>query len=181
MKPLQTDPTTRPIIASPTSNVAGGVLPISMGMGPRAEVPDLFKDPIRAMRQFLEIYEKEGPVAAQAIKDFLNAKPTTGTPYAGPDGSVGGDGTPGVAGIQKAQAKFRCVAIKAADGQNVIEGATVTFFPVSGGSPENEQFYRWTPGGTIELSTVNGNVAQFFVVGTDYYVDFTPAASAPTA
>lgn len=47
-----------------------------------------------------------------------------------------------------------------------------TFTPVSGGSPENDQFFRWTPGGKLELSVLN---SQHFEPGREYYVDLTPA------
>jgi len=52
------------------------------------------------------------------------------------------------------------------------EGGTVTLRPVYGGSPENDQFYRWTPGGQIELSTVNQAAFNAFEEGAEYYVDF---------
>lgn len=51
----------------------------------------------------------------------------------------------------------------------------VELFPVSSGSEENKQFYSWTPGGRIELVTINPDVVQFFEPGKEYYVDFTKA------
>ncbi len=51
----------------------------------------------------------------------------------------------------------------------------VKLFPVSSGSEENKQFYAWTPGGSIELITVNEAVVEFFKPGTEVYVDFTKA------
>jgi hypothetical protein len=47
------------------------------------------------------------------------------------------------------------------------------FRPVTGGSPENDQFFKYTPGGTVELSILNPDIK--FDVGTDYYFDITPA------
>lgn len=43
------------------------------------------------------------------------------------------------------------------------------------GSPENKQFYKWTPSGSIILSTINPNAAKEFAEGKEYYVDFTVA------
>lgn len=54
-------------------------------------------------------------------------------------------------------------------------GSTIELWPVTSGSKENEQFYRYTPGGRIELSTVNDEAAKRFEVGKEYYIDFTPA------
>lgn len=57
------------------------------------------------------------------------------------------------------------------------KGSTVVLTPVYGGSPENESFYKWTPGGSIQLSTINEEAAKQFEVGKEYYVDFTPATA----
>lgn len=53
-------------------------------------------------------------------------------------------------------------------------GATITLSPVISGSVENESFYSYTPGGSIQLSTVNQTAADQFVVGKTFYVDFIP-------
>lgn len=52
---------------------------------------------------------------------------------------------------------------------------TVEMSPVMSGSPENVAFYEATPGGKIELGTLNGDAAKAFELGKSYYVDFTPA------
>src|SRR5579863_6324082 len=54
-----------------------------------------------------------------------------------------------------------------------IEDGTVYMNPVIGGSPENDVFYRATPGGGITLSVVNPAALAHFEVGESYYVDFT--------
>ena len=54
-------------------------------------------------------------------------------------------------------------------------GATISLNTVYSGSPENEAFFKMTPGGTIMLATVNPKAAEQFVVGKEYYVDFTLA------
>lgn len=58
-------------------------------------------------------------------------------------------------------------------------GTTVYLVPVVGGSSENEQFYKYTPGGQIQLSTINDGAAAEFEVGKEYYVDFLLAEAAP--
>jgi len=55
------------------------------------------------------------------------------------------------------------------------DGATITLRPVVDGSEENKQFYKWTPGGNVLLSTINSDAAKQFIVGKSYYVDFTLA------
>ncbi len=42
-------------------------------------------------------------------------------------------------------------------------------------SEENKAFYAATPGGKIMLPCVNPEVADQFVLGSEMYVDFTPA------
>lgn len=51
----------------------------------------------------------------------------------------------------------------------------VNLTPVTSGSKENEQFWTYTPSGSIELQTTNPDAANQFEVGKEYYVDFTPA------
>lgn len=53
-------------------------------------------------------------------------------------------------------------------------GISVKMYPVTGGSDENEKFYKYTPAGSIELSTINKTAADAFVVGAEFYVDFSP-------
>lgn len=53
---------------------------------------------------------------------------------------------------------------------------TVKLSPVSGGSEENKKFYEASPAGSIELGTINEAALAQFVIGQEFYVDFTPAA-----
>lgn len=46
------------------------------------------------------------------------------------------------------------------------------FHPVTGGSTENEQFFKWTPSGKFEFGVTE---EKKFEVGKTYYVDFTLA------
>lgn len=66
------------------------------------------------------------------------------------------------------RAKFKVETVT-----HTTSGASVLLQPVTGGSKENESFYRYTPGGKIELSTVNKAAAEQFVPGKEFYVDFT--------
>ena len=68
------------------------------------------------------------------------------------------------------RAKFRVEEV----GQN-MSGHYVNLRPVTGGSPENEQFYKYTPCGEIKLGTINAEAAANFAPGKQFYVDFTPA------
>jgi len=52
---------------------------------------------------------------------------------------------------------------------------TVRLQPVTSGSAENERFYEATPGGSIELSTVNHEVLTQLSIGKEFYIDFTEA------
>jgi hypothetical protein len=75
--------------------------------------------------------------------------------------------------MQKVRAKFIVMENKPNDAiKPEDQGATITLFPVTGGSRENEEFYKWTPGGNILLSTINPDAAAQFVPGKSVYVDF---------
>jgi hypothetical protein len=53
---------------------------------------------------------------------------------------------------------------------------TLYFEPVTGdGTPENKEFWKWTPAGEFRFSTINHEAAKQFEFGKEYYVDFTPA------
>jgi hypothetical protein len=51
----------------------------------------------------------------------------------------------------------------------------VSFSPVYSGSPENEQFFKATPGGQLHLCVVNDAAMRLFEHGKEYYIDITPA------
>lgn len=74
------------------------------------------------------------------------------------------------------RAKFKVVNISRAPGWGgVKEVQTIRLQPVTSNSPENAAFYAATPGGSIELSTVNADAAGQFDLGKEFYVDFTEA------
>lgn len=54
-----------------------------------------------------------------------------------------------------------------------IPGGKIKLMPVTSGSPENEQFFKWTPYGQIEIGTINPEVIKQFEPGKEFYIDFT--------
>lgn len=59
--------------------------------------------------------------------------------------------------------------------EETVNGISVDLTPVTSGSEENKEFFKWTPGGAIRLSTINFSAAEVFVPGKEFYVDFTLA------
>lgn len=55
------------------------------------------------------------------------------------------------------------------------EAGNVILRPVVGGSNENDQYYKYTPGGECRLSILNEAAAKQFEVGKEYYVTFEQA------
>ena len=58
--------------------------------------------------------------------------------------------------------KFKCESVK--DGRVILRAVT------SGGS-ENDEFFKWTPNGLLDLSTVNEPALAQFTVSAEYYID----------
>lgn len=56
---------------------------------------------------------------------------------------------------------------------------TVELQPVAG--PGNEEWSKWTPSGKVEMQITNVDALAKFEVGKDYFVDFTPVDTAPSA
>lgn len=52
---------------------------------------------------------------------------------------------------------------------------TVVLQAVTNGSEENNEFWKWTPSGKIELNCINDDAVKQFEPGKEYYVDFTQA------
>ncbi len=69
------------------------------------------------------------------------------------------------------RAKFKVQSVTESEGGL----KTANLSPVTSGSPENEKFFKWTPGGQIQLGTINLDAAEQFRPGRQFYVDFTPA------
>lgn len=74
--------------------------------------------------------------------------------------------------MSKVRAKFRVQSITA-----IEEGYTVHMEPVTTGSPENEEFFKYTPYGSIKMGTINSEAVKQFHPGQEVYVDFTPITS----
>jgi hypothetical protein len=70
------------------------------------------------------------------------------------------------------RAKFKVTKSEPASGGS---GFTITMYPVVSGSKENDEFYKWTPGGQLLLSTVNIAVADQLIEGQEYYIDISKA------
>lgn len=62
----------------------------------------------------------------------------------------------------------------AAYGDEGQKGGTVRLHPVINGSPENESFYKYTPSGSLILSTINQSAFDQFKLGQEFYVDLIP-------
>ena len=43
------------------------------------------------------------------------------------------------------------------------------------GNEENDLFFKYTPAGDLEFSTVNADAVKDLVPGGEYYIDITPA------
>lgn len=54
---------------------------------------------------------------------------------------------------------------------------TIHMSPVYGdGATENAEYWKYTPAGSIQLSTINEAASRQFTQGQEFYVDFTPAS-----
>lgn len=49
---------------------------------------------------------------------------------------------------------------------------------VTGGSPENESFYQYTPSGRLTMGILSPGAFAFFEPGKEYMIDFTLAEEA---
>jgi hypothetical protein len=54
-----------------------------------------------------------------------------------------------------------------------VSGGKVTLSPVTSGSTENEKFFKFTPGGSLWMQTVNPDALKQFVPGQEVLIDFT--------
>ncbi len=71
------------------------------------------------------------------------------------------------------RAKFMCISKK-----QDINGFEIIFSPVVSGSPENAEFFKWTPYGELKMGTVNPSAAAEFEPGKEYFLDFTKVDNA---
>ena len=66
------------------------------------------------------------------------------------------------------RAKFKCEEVN-----KKIYSTEFVLNPVTTGSPENEDFFRTTPGGKISLLIRTQETPARFELGKFYFVDFT--------
>lgn len=57
---------------------------------------------------------------------------------------------------------------------------TIHLSPVIDGSPENKDFFKWTPSGKIEIGILNEAAWKQLPLGREVYVDFTDASECST-
>lgn len=55
---------------------------------------------------------------------------------------------------------------------HTADGGSVELHPVTSENEENKKYFRWTPGGVIQMSVLNRDALNQFVPGKAYYVDF---------
>lgn len=62
--------------------------------------------------------------------------------------------------------KLKCESVK--DGRVIMAA-------VCDGSEENKSFFKYTPSGKLDFSTVNDAALVQFEAGREYYIDISPA------
>jgi hypothetical protein len=75
-------------------------------------------------------------------------------------------------GPKRVRAKFTVAECREEPGDN---GYSLTLSAVIGNTVENEEFFKHTPYGEINMGVVAKDTAALFEPGTEFYVDFTPA------
>lgn len=74
------------------------------------------------------------------------------------------------------RAKFTLISkVASAEDANGDISASLSFEAVIDGSPENKEFWKWTPAGQINIHIDNPEALKMFDEGEEYYVDFTKA------
>jgi hypothetical protein len=85
--------------------------------------------------------------------------------------------------MAQVRAKFRC--IEKADrstqwgASKGVQSSGVKLAAVAG--PENKEWAQFTPSGQLEMQIDNPAALDAFVVGTDYFIDFTPVETEQVA
>jgi hypothetical protein len=69
------------------------------------------------------------------------------------------------------RAKFKVSSVEHNEGGT----STLNSYPVTSGSEENKEFFKYTPGGNIKLSVLKTEALEGFDPGTEFYVVLTPA------
>jgi hypothetical protein len=69
--------------------------------------------------------------------------------------------------MKKVTAKFQCES-------KTVSGYDVVLIPVTGDSPENKEFFKYTPCGQIQMSVLNPSAGEAFEPGREYLLEFIP-------
>ncbi len=72
------------------------------------------------------------------------------------------------------RAKFKVQSYETSLQQNE-ELRTIKLTAVYDGSPENKEFFKYTPNGSINIGVLNQKAWEQFPLGREMYVDFTDA------
>lgn len=77
------------------------------------------------------------------------------------------------------RAKFKASSKEEFPNWDIAEPnlSNVKLEPVVRGSPENNQFFKATPSGSLVLGGIRKSAADLLEVGKEYYIDFTPAVN----
>lgn len=79
--------------------------------------------------------------------------------------------------MQQVRAKMKVTSVTLSE--NWVQGepplVSVVLNPVMGNSEENKKFWKASPSGKVELSILNSEASKQFIIGKEYYVDFTLA------
>lgn len=81
----------------------------------------------------------------------------------------------------KMRAKMRVSDIKHHDENNeelVFNAVAKNEAYPEDGSDENNSFARWTPSAELKMTITNPALVGKFVIGQEFYVDFTPVPAA---
>jgi hypothetical protein len=69
--------------------------------------------------------------------------------------------------------KFVC-NMKVPPREGSADGTLVRLAAVANGSKENEEFFKWTPGGSLDFYSVNDAASAQFETGKEYFIDISP-------
>ena len=70
--------------------------------------------------------------------------------------------------------KFVC-NMKVPPREGSADGTLIRLAAVTSGSKENEEFFKWTPGGSLDFYSVNEATAAQIEIGKEYFLDISPA------
>lgn len=71
--------------------------------------------------------------------------------------------------------KVRCKVACSYVNTESKESTSLVFSAVYSGSKENEEFFKYTPALSLQISCANNEATKMFKPGNEYYLDITPA------